>query len=248
MKSIFNLKAITRLNIGSSESRRIRKAGQIPAVIYNKSGQNFNIAISSKDFEYQYFKGNILTTVVDLDLDGKKLQVIPRKVALNPVSDRPEHVDFVQFTSDAEVKVKTKINFTNQDKSIGLKRGGFLHIVLRKIEVFCSPDSIPQSIDVDISALRVGSKIRGHDLILPEGLKLVCKPDVLVASIIGRGSKDDDKLENGQSATTTSATTAASGATKPAAGAKSASTPAAKPAAGAKSASTPAAKKPAAKK
>jgi large subunit ribosomal protein L25 len=236
MTSTFNLKANLRTTLGSSDSRRIRKAGQVPAVIYNKGSENLNIVVDSRDFEHQYFKGNVFTTVAHIELNGKKLQAIARKVELNPVTDKPEHVDFVQFDKGATVKVQAKLNFINKDKSVGLKRGGFLHVVLRKIEILCNPDLIPDSIDIDTATLRVGSKIRTGDLQLPENVKLSGKPDSLVASIIGRGSKDDDKADT----TTEGAAPAAdakAGAAKAPAAAKAA------PAAGKEAAKKPAAKK-----
>jgi len=222
----FNLKANLRTTLGSSDSRRIRKAGQVPAVIYNKGSENLNIVIDGKDFEHQYFKGNIFTTVANIELDGKKLQAVVHKIELNPVTDKPEHVDFFQFDKGATVKVKAKLNFINKDKSIGLKRGGFLHVVLRKVEILCSPDLIPETIDVDTATLRVGAKVRSQDLQLPEGVKLAQKNGFIVASIIGRGSKDDDKAE----------------------GAEVAAAPAAAAKAPAAAAKAPADKKPAAKK
>ncbi len=210
----FNLKANLRTTLGSSDSRRIRKAGQVPAVIYNKGSENLNIVIDSKDFEHQYFKGNVFTTVAHIELGGKKIQAVVHKIELNPVTDKPEHVDFVQFDKGATVKVKAKLNFINKDKSLGLKRGGFLHVVLRKVEILCSPDSIPETIDVDTAALRVGSKVRSQDLQLPKGAKLAQKNDFIVASIIGRGSKDDDKVEGAEGA---AAAPAADGKAAPAA-------------------------------
>ncbi len=241
MTSIFNLKANLRTDLGSSDSRRVRKAGQVPAVIYSsgKDSKNLNIVIDAKDFEHQYFKGNIFTTVAHIELDGKKLQVIARKVEVNPVTDKPEHVDFVKLDKGQDIKVKAKINFINQDKSIGLKRGGFLHVVMRKVEVLCNPDAIPDSVDMDTAALRVGSKIRTGDLQLPEGVKLAGKSSALVASIIGRGSKEADKAD-----------ASAEGAASPAADAKAgaAKAPAASAAKAPAGDKKEAAKKPAAKK
>jgi large subunit ribosomal protein L25 len=193
MTPIFNLKANTRNNLGSGNSRRFRKAGQIPAVICNKKSKNLNIVIDTKEFERQYFKGNILTTITHIDLDGKTLKVIPHKIELNPVTDKPEHVDFVTFDDGQTIKTKPKLNFINKDKSIGLKRGGFLHVALREIEVLCSSDLVVNSIDVDVITLKVGDKIRSKDLQLPDGFKFVQKDGFLVASIIGRGTKDEDE-------------------------------------------------------
>jgi large subunit ribosomal protein L25 len=225
----FNLKANLRKTLGSADSRRSRKSGQLPAVIYKKGSENLNIVVDSKDFEHQYLKGNVFTTVVEIELEGKKLQALARKIEFNPVTDKPEHVDFVQFEKKSLVKAQVKLNFINKDRSIGLKRGGFLHVVLRRVEVLCSPDSIPQTIEIDTASLKVGSKVRSQDLQLPEGVKIAKKDNFIIASIIGRGSKDDDKAE-----------AVADGAAAPAADAKAAPASATKaPAAAAK----PAAKK-----
>ncbi|MCE3255332.1 MAG: rplY [Rickettsiaceae bacterium] len=192
MTSNFNLKANLRSTLGSAYSRRARKAGQLPAVVHGKNGENLNILVDVKEFEHQYFKGNILTSVVEIELDGKKISAIPHKIELDPVTDRPIHVDFIPFTKGEIIQAKTKIKFINQDKSPGLKRGGFLHVVLRKVAILCKSDVIPEVIEVDIASARVGAKIKGSDLKLPNGVELAKKNEFIIASIIGRGSKDDE--------------------------------------------------------
>lgn len=231
----FDLKATERKSLGSSDSRRIRKAGQIPATINSKDGKAVHIAINSKELEQEYFKGNIFTTVVNINLDGKNVKAIPHKIDLNPVTDRPAHVDFVRFEKDQKVKAKVKLNFLNKERSPGLKKGGFLHIVLRKVELLCNADAIPESVDIDVGSMQVGSKIRSLDLKLSSGVELAKKSNYLIGSIIGRGSKADED-ENKASAT-------AEGAANPAAG-----TPAAGAAAPAKGAPVAADKKEPAKK
>ncbi|MFT7098717.1 MAG: large subunit ribosomal protein L25 [Rickettsiales bacterium] len=198
MTSNFNLKANLRTKLGSSESRRIRKAGHLPGIIRDKNGENVNIVVDSKEFEYVYFKGNILTSTVEIELDGKKITAISDKIELDPVSDRPIHVDFVPFAKDEEIKVKTKVKFTGRERSPGIKRGGFLHIVSRKVDVLCKPSDIPEFVEVDISALFVGAKIRSTHLIVPANVTLVNKKLFNVASILGRGAKsDEDKAAEG---------------------------------------------------
>ena len=192
MTSNFNLKAISRQTLGSADSRRARKEGNIPSVIHNKNGENQNILVNSREFEREYFKGNIQTTVVEIELDGKKISVIPHKIEIHPVTDRPIHIDFLPFAKGEKVKVKTKLKFTGRDKSPGIKRGGFLHIALRKIEVICNADQIPETIEIDISKLRVGAKIRSTDLNLPAGVALAEKNVLNIASILGRGAKSDE--------------------------------------------------------
>ncbi len=227
MTSTFTLKANLRTVLGSAESRRIRKAGQLPAVVRIKNGTNLNIIFDIKDFEHQYFKGNILTSKVEIELDGNKIFAIPHKVELDPVSDRPIHVDFIPFEKDERVKVYAKLNFANKDRSPGLKRGGFLHIVLRKVAILCSSNSIPEAINIDVAAARVGGKIKSEDLILPEGVELVKKTSFIIASIIGRGSKEDDAGAEG-SAPAAAAAGDKKEAAKPAAKAPAAKAPAAK--------------------
>lgn len=207
------LKAEKRENLGSLVAKKIRKAGKIPAVIYSKDG-NINLSVDTKEFEHEYFKGTALTSVVELDLDGKKIKVIAHKVELDPVSDRPVHIDFFNCQESKTIRAQAKLVFTNQDKSPGLKRGGFLHVVLRKVDLICENEkSIPSQIQIDLGSAPVGIKIRGFDLQLPAGVKLAKKDSFLIASIIGRASKEDE------------AATPAAGAAAPAAGA--AATPAA---------------------
>lgn len=235
----FNLKANARTKVGSAESRKIRSSGHLPAVILTKDG-NLNISIVAKDLEHQYHKGNLLTTITEIEVDGKKIKALPHKIELDPVTDRPIHVDFVEVVKDKPVKAQVKLVFANKEKSPGLKKGGFLHIVLRKIAVFCSADAIPETIEIDVGATQVGSKIRSENLKLPNGVKVADKSNFLVASIIGRGSKDDE--EDKPTATTADAT---AGASAPAGDAKAGAAGAKAPAGGDKK---EAEKKPAAKK
>ena len=215
--SSFQLKAEKREKLGSLEARRIKKAGRIPAVIYSKNG-NINISLDKKEFEQEFLKGNIQTRIAELELAGKKIKVITRVVELDPVSDQPIHIELVNCDENKVFKAITKINFINQDKAPGLKKGGFLHIVLRKIEVLCdNANNIPDKIDVDAGSLQVGSKVRSHNLKLPTGVTLERKDNFLIASIIGRG-KADDAAENAQAAAA-GAAPAAGAAAAPAAGA-----------------------------
>lgn len=186
------LKAEKREKLGSLQNKKIKREGKIPAVIYAKDG-NINLSIDAKEFEHEYFKGNAKSSVIELELSGKKIKVIAHNIDLDPVSDRPVHVDFLNCADSKTIKAQPKLNFINQDKSVGLKKGGVLHVVLRKVVVLCDSEaSIPTKIDVDVAALQVGQKIRGSDLVLPKGVKLAKKPSFLIASIIGRVSKSDE--------------------------------------------------------
>lgn len=199
------LKAEKREKLGSLAAKKIRKAGQIPAVIYSDKG-NVNLVVDAKEFEHEYYKGTALTSVVELEIGGKKTKVIAHKIELDPVSDHPIHIDFLNCDESKALRAQPKLNFMNQDKSPGLKRGGFLNVVLRKVAVVCDGEkNVPEKIDVDVGSMQVGQKIRGNDLKLPDGVKLAANGKFLIASITGRSSKTAEE------------TAAAGGAAAPAA-------------------------------
>lgn len=199
------LKAEKREKFGTAESRRIKNAGRIPAVIY-VAGGNINLSLDTREFEAEYFKGNLTVSLIELELDGKKTKVIAHKIELDPVSDRPVHVDFLGCDDVKVIRAKPKFSFTNQDKSLGLKKGGMLNVILRKIEVVCDNEkSIPATIEIDIGNLHIGNKIRTSSLTLPAGVKLFKKDDLLIASITGRGKSEEEAPAAGAAATTKTA-------------------------------------------
>jgi large subunit ribosomal protein L25 len=203
------LNAEIRSELGTLASKKIKRQGLIPAVIYSKSG-NTNISINSRDFSLQFNRDTALTRVIELEISGKKTKVIAHKIELDPVSDHPIHIDFMLCEENKLIKAQPKIKFINQDKSPGLKKGGFLHIVARKLDVLCNNEkSIPDFIEADVQPLHVGSKFRANNLTLPEGVKLSKKGNFLIASIIGRGKSDDDKSATATATATPTATTPA---------------------------------------
>jgi large subunit ribosomal protein L25 len=203
------LKAVKRENFGSSAAKKIRRKSQIPAIIYSKGG-NINLSLDSREFEHEYSKGIILTSVVELEFDDKKITVITHKVELDPVSDRPIHIDFLHCEDKKVIRARPQLVFTNQEKSPGLKKSGFLHIVLRRVEVICDNiNAVPNKIEIDAGLLHIGYKIRANDLILPKGVKLAKKENFLIGSIIGRGKSEEEKAAVTTTAEGTAATDAA---------------------------------------
>jgi large subunit ribosomal protein L25 len=186
------IKSVKREITGSAESRRLRKNGLIPATIYYNNGNLCHISVDQREFNKKYFAGNIFSSPISLELDGKIIEVISDIVATHSVSDLPIHIDCNEIENGKEIKVRVKFDFINQDKSAALKRGGFLHKNLRMIEIICnSPDFIPEKIDIDVSTLSVGDKIRTHSINLPENTRLKSKKELLIASIIGRSASKD---------------------------------------------------------
>ena len=213
-----SLKAEIREKLGTSEARRIKNRHQIPAVIYNSKAANTNIIIDRKEFENEYLKGTALSSVFSINLNGKEIKAVPTEIELHPTSDNVVHVNFVPCVSGKEIVAQTKLEFINRDKSPGIKKGGFLHIVARRVKLSCANEQvIPQLISVDVGSMHIGQKIRAKDINLPEGVSFFKKDNFLIGSIIGRGKSDDEKVAAPVAATPAAAAPVAAAEKKPAA-------------------------------
>ena len=185
--SSFNLKAEKREKFGSLEANRIKKSGNIPAVILAKSG-NKNITVNAREFDIEYRKGNIQSRVIEIEVDGKKVKSIVRNIDLDPVKDKIVHLEFLDLEDTKQVRAWPKVEITGRDRSPGIKRGGFLNVRLRKVEVVCEDIAkIPSIIEIDVSKLRVGDKVRKDDINPGTGVKFATNRNFLFLSITGRG-------------------------------------------------------------
>lgn len=193
MTEIVRLDGSIRKNFGSSVARKLRKNDRLPAVIYGEdSNENTFIDLDIKSFEKEYYKGGIETKIFEINIEGKTYELLCYQVDLDPVSDRPRHVDFISIKNKKQVKVLIPLKFINSEKSPGLKRGGYLNVMYRKLQVLCDPRNIPNLIEIDCGSLRLRQSIKISDLKLPEGVKAVSKKDLMLVRIIGRGKDDLD--------------------------------------------------------
>ena len=233
MTQIQELAFESRANKGKGPAYQARQKGLVPAIIYGGTSQPQTITVEARALERAIEKGAFLTSLLMLNEGGKKTRVIPRQVQLDPVSDRPVHVDFLRLAEGASVRIEIPVHFKGQAESPGLKKGGVLNIVRHTLTLVCPADSIPNTIEVDVSALDIQETVHVADLNLPEGVKVIIKGrDDTVCSIVASTTVREEQKK------------AAAGADAPAEAAPAA----AAPAAGAKAAPAAAAAKPAAKK
>ncbi|MGL9688319.1 MAG: 50S ribosomal protein L25/general stress protein Ctc [Wolbachia sp.] len=150
----------------------LRKKGYIPAVIYGKGHDNVNLTLSSKEFMKQYKLGSLSAHVIELNISGKKEYALVRDIQWHVVKDTVQHVDFQFVDKGSEIKIDIPLSFINESKSPGIKLGGVLNVLCRSITVKCSPDKIPQAIEVDLSGKMISQSIHINDVKLPEGVKL----------------------------------------------------------------------------
>ena len=155
-----NLKAILRDSTSAGSNNKLRSEGFIPAILYGGKDANLNISIQKKEIKNMINSDTFLSKVLELEINGKKEKVIPRDVAYNVVSEEPIHIDFMRIVSGKKIILEIPVKFINHSDSPGLKRGGVLNIVRRKIELKCPAESIPDEIIVDLTGTDIGTSIK----------------------------------------------------------------------------------------
>ena len=155
-----NLKAIKRDSTSSGSNNKLRSEGLIPAILYGGKTPNQNISIQLKEIKNIINSDTFLSKVLELEIEGKKEKVIPRDVAFNVVSEEPIHIDFMRIVSGKKIILEIPVKFINHPESPGLKRGGVLNIVRRKVELKCPAESIPDEIVVDLTGTDIGTSIK----------------------------------------------------------------------------------------
>ena len=179
-----NLKAKKRENLSSGSNNKLRAEGLIPAILYGGKNQNLNISVSKKEISNIINSETFLSKVLELDIDGKKEKVIPRDVAYHVVSEEPMHIDFMRIVSGKKIILEIPVKFINHPDSPGLKRGGVLNIVRRKVELKCPAESIPDEIIVDLAGTDIGTSIKISSVKLPENvIPTITDRDFVVATV-----------------------------------------------------------------
>jgi large subunit ribosomal protein L25 len=194
MSNTYELTASVRNRVGKGAARASRREGKIPAVIYGNKQAPLAIELDHKTIFMKLHGGGFLTTVATIDVDGEKISVIPRDYALHPVTDQPIHIDFLRVAAGSSLHVEVPVQFINEEKSPGLKRGGVLNIVRHEIEVTAPADAIPDHIVVDLSGLDINDSVHISAVKLPAGVTpVITDRDFTVATIAApAGLKSED--------------------------------------------------------
>jgi len=155
-----SLDASTRDNKTKGQLNSIRENGAVPAIIYGGKDENQKITISKKLLKTLIEKENFLSNILTLNIDGKPQNVLPREVEYHILTDEPTHVDFLRVLPGVKITIEVPVNFINHDKSPGLKRGGVLNIVRRKVELKCPSEKIPASLTLDLDGIDIGESFK----------------------------------------------------------------------------------------
>ncbi|MDC3030704.1 50S ribosomal protein L25/general stress protein Ctc [Candidatus Pelagibacter sp.] len=162
------LEANTRDNKTKGELSTLRDNGSVPAIIYGGEAQNEKVVISKKLLKSLIEKENFLSNIITLNVDGKTQNVLPKEIKYDIITDEPIHVDFLRVVPGVKIKIEVPVKFINQESSPGLKRGGVLNIVRRKVELKCPSEKIPENLVIDLDGIDIGESFKISSISLDE--------------------------------------------------------------------------------
>ena len=217
--------SLIQATIRNTESRgqvnSLRSSGQVPGIIYGGKSNNEKISLSKKEVKSLIEKDNFLSNVISINLDGKEQKVLPREISFDTISDEPIHIDFLRIIDGAKIILEIPVKFINNELSPGLKRGGVLNIVRRKVELKCPTENIPTELVVDLDGLDIGSSIKISSIKLPENVTPTIQGrDFVIATVaaptvVKEPEKPAEEAE-GEAAAEGAEATSAEGGEKPA--------------------------------
>ena len=179
-----NLEANPRSNVTKGNNNILRKQGMVPGIVYGGQEENELISVSKKHLKILLDQENFLSNVLKIKINKKEINVLPREITFDVVTDEPIHVDFLRMVEGRTIILEIPVRFINNDKSPGLKRGGVLNIVRRKVELKCPTDGIPKELVVDLDGLDIGSSIKISAIKLPENvIPTITGRDFVIATV-----------------------------------------------------------------
>jgi large subunit ribosomal protein L25 len=172
---------------GTGASRRLRRMGKVPGIVYGGNKDAENIELDHKDLFQNLRNEKFHASILTLKLGEANQQVLLRAVNMHPFKMQVQHVDFQRVSKDKKIHMKVPLHFVNAENSPGVKeQGGVVNHVLNELDIVCLPDDLPEFIQVDLSGLTVGHSIHVRDLNLPKGVELALHKDEnpVVATIV----------------------------------------------------------------
>lgn len=193
MSDIKQIKAVARDRAGKGAARAVRRQGQVPAVIYGAGQPAQTISLDFNQTKQLIFAGHFLTTIFEIEVDGKKTRAIPRDYQLDPVRDFPVHIDFLRLAEGQAIKVVVPVHVVGQEKCPGVKRGGTLQIVEHSVELMVPSDAIPDYVEASVEGLDIGSSVHLNDVKLPNGAKATSAENVTLVTVVApSGMKEEE--------------------------------------------------------
>jgi len=179
------LKATKRNTVSTGQVNKLRADGFIPAVLYGGEKSNLNISLKKLHLQNLINTETFMSKVFDLDIDGDSEKALPRDIAYDPISDEPIHIDFIRVKKGSKLILEIPVKFINSDKSPGLKKGGVLNIVRRKVELKCPTENIPKEIIVDLDNTEINTSLKISNVKLPDGVvPTITDRDFVIGTVV----------------------------------------------------------------
>ena len=202
MAQMLNFSAEARDQAGKGAARAARRKERIPGIIYGDKKDPVMITVDPIELSKQVSTPGFFGRVYQIEVDGTEHRVLPRDLQVDPVTDKPIHVDFMRFSANTRVNVEVMVHFRNEENCPGLRHGGVLNVVRHAVELRCRPDNISESLEADLAELEIGDGIHISDIKLPEGVApTITERDFTVATIVAptiveeEVEEDEDELE-----------------------------------------------------
>lgn len=176
------LKASRRDQSGKGAARKLRGTGRIPAVLYGHGDKNESLSLDAHELELLLNHIASGSTLISLDIDGRRTDVLIRELQRHPYKPEVMHVDFLQVHGDEMLKLSVPIRLTGTPRGV-MDDGGVLDQVLYELEIECLPKDIPEAVEIDISKLGLGESLRVHDITFPNAT-ILNDGDLPVASVL----------------------------------------------------------------
>ena len=165
-----SINAIIRSTNTKGQVNSLRKDGNVPAIVYGGKEENEKVSIPKKIINFLVSKENFLSNILELKIEGKSQKVLPREIKFDNLTDEPIHIDFLRVIKGSSVVIEVPVKFINNEKSPGLKRGGVLNIVRRKVELKCPSENIPSELIVDLDGVDIGHSFKISSIELPQNV------------------------------------------------------------------------------
>jgi large subunit ribosomal protein L25 len=194
------INAVKRDVKGTGASRRARRAGSVPGVVYGGGKDAVNLEVNHKELFLQFRHEAFHASILSLNLDGKKEDVLLRDFQMHPVRNTIQHIDFQRVSANEKIHVKVPFHFLNEDTAPGVKvGGGIVAHIMTEAEVSCLPKDLPEFLEVDLASLELGDSVHLSQVTLPKGVEFVALAhgnDAAIAAIAKtRGGVSDDAEE-----------------------------------------------------
>ena len=190
-----NYKALNR-NKEAGSTHSLLAKGMVPGIIYGKGSEPTKIALDDKILKKLMHTGSFYSTIIDIEVNGKVEKILPKQLQYHPVSDKLIHFDFLRVQENTKVNVEIPIEFLNQEKCPGLKKGGVLNTVRRLVELSCNANNIPSKLEFDLIDSEIGDAVKISNIVLPEGVNPTIKDrDFVIATLVPPTVEVETKTE-----------------------------------------------------